>query len=310
MHFRGNWIALLCFTLNGLFAFSARELHAFPLIVRPGDTLAGLAQLLYGRVESERILATANGLERSGGSPMVAGMRLEVPALAYRRTLPGDSWPELATRLLGRAERAPVLAFANGSQPWLRPVENAEILVPYNLRFVAQEGDTLPAVAKRFYGSEKRAWMLAQYNGIKDVALESGQVLLLPITELTLTAAGKEAARTALEVWSGAGAECRAQQAAAAEALPTLLANVRAGRYAESVAQGVELLASSDLTTPQRASIQRQLLEAYVALGLRGRAADACREWRHAEPRARLDPRELSPKLLAACAAPSPRPAP
>jgi hypothetical protein len=304
-----KWIGLLCCSLSALCAFSARELYAFPLIVRPGDTLAGLAQRLYGRVENERILAVANGLERAGGSPLVAGARLEVPTLAYRKAAPEDTWPELATRLLGTPERAAVLAFANDSKPWLRPVENAELLIPYNLRLVAADGDNLATLAKRFYGSEKRAWMLAQYNGIKDVALDPGQVVLLPLTELELTSAGREAARSALEVWSGAGAERRAQQAAAAEALPTLLANVRAGRYVESVAQGVELLAGSALTTPQRASVQRQLLEAYAALGLRGRAADACREWRRAAPRARLDPRELSPKLLAACAAPSPSPA-
>jgi len=146
--------------------------------------------------------------------------------------------------------------------------------------------------------------MIAQYNRMKDVALAPGQVLLLPITELALTEAGREAARAAWEGWSGVGGERREQQVAAAEALPALLASVRAGRYLESVAEGVALLAGSDLTTPQRASVQRQLLEAYAALGARGRAADACREWRRAAPQARLDPRELSPKLLAACALP------
>jgi len=299
----GNLIALACCTLNAFCVLTARDGLAFPLVVRPGDTLAGIAQRVYGRVENERVLATANGLERTGGSSIVPGMRLEVPALAYRRTMRGDTWTELATLLLGGPERAAALAFANDSKPWLRPTDNAEILVPYNLRFVAEDGDTLPAVAKRYFGSEKRTWMIAQYNAIKDVALAPGQVLLLPITELSLTEVGREAARAAWEGWSSVGADRREQQAAAAEALPALLANARAGRYVEAVAQGVALLAGSDLTTPQRASVQRQLLEAYAALGARGRAADACNEWRRAAPQARLDRRELSPKLLAACAA-------
>jgi hypothetical protein len=249
------------------------------------------------------VLAAANGLERMGGSPIVPGMRLEVPALGYRRTTRGDTWAELATRLLGSPERAAVLAFANDSQPWRLPIDNAEILVPYNLRLVAEEGDNLLTVAERFFGNKKRAWMIAQYNGMKDVTLEPGQVLLLPLTELVLTEAGKDAARAALEGWGGAGGERRAEQAAAAVALPTLLGHVRAGRYVETVAQGVALLAGSELTTPQRASVLRQLLEAYAALGARGRAADACRQWQQAAPQARLDPRELSPKLLAACSA-------
>jgi LysM repeat protein len=301
MRLRGKLIALAGCTLTALAASAARDAAAFPLVVKPGDSLAGIAQRVYGRSGNERVLATANGLERGGG-PIAPGTRLEIPSLGYRRTTRGDTWAELATQLLGAPERAATLAFANDSKPWLRPAENAEILVPYNLRFVAEEGDTLPLVAKRYYGSEKRAWMIAQYNAIQDVALAPGQVLLLPITELALTEAGKEESRAAWEGWSGSGGERRAQQVAAAEALPTLLASVRAGRYVESVTLGVALLAGSDLTTPQRASVQRQLLEAYAALGAQGRAADACREWRRAAPQARLDPRELSPKLLAACA--------
>ena len=300
---RGKWLALACCTLNALAALAGGDVAAFPFVVKPGDSLTSIAQRVYGRSGNERVLATANGLERAGSDPIAPGTRLEVPSLGYRRTTRGDTWAELATQLLGAPERAAALAFANDSKPWLRPAENAVILVPYNLRFVAEEGATLAAVAKRYYGTEQRASLIAQYNGIKDIGLAPGQVLLLPITELALTEAGREAARAAWEGWSGIGEERREQQVAAAEALPALLASVRAGHYVESVAQGVALLTGSELTTPQRASVQRQLLEAYAALGARGRAADACREWRRAAPQARLDPRELSPKLLAACAA-------
>ena len=301
MSCRGKMVAFLCCTVHVLLALGEHDVSAFPLVVQPGDSLAGIAQRIYGRVENERVLAAANGLERMGGSPIVAGMRLEVPALGYRRTIRGDTWPELATRLLGGPERAAVLAFANASQPWRTPIDNAEIVIPYNLRFVAEEGDSLLTAAERFFGNKKRAWMIAQYNGLKDVTLEPGQVLLLPLTELTLTAAGKDAARAALDGWGGAGGERREQQAAAAVALPILLGHIRAGRYVESVAEGVALLEGSELTTPQRASVLRQLLEAYAALGAHGRASEACRQWQQAAPQARLDPRELSPKLLAAC---------
>ncbi len=285
-------------------ALTARELGAFPLVVQPGDTLAGIAQRIYGRVEHEGLLVAANGLEVRGGIAVVPGMRLEVPALAYRRTTHGDTWPALATVLLGAPQRAAVLAFANDSKPWLLPTDNAEILIPYNLRFVAEGGENILDVAERFLGNKKRAWMLAEYNGIKNVLLEPGQLLLIPLTELSLTEAGRQAARQALEGWGDNGSERRARQGAAAEELPALLADVRAGRYAEAVARGVGLLAGGALTTPHTASVQRQLLEAYAALGAKGRAAGACREWRKAAPRASLDPVELSPKLLAACRPP------
>jgi hypothetical protein len=235
------------------------------------------------------------------------GLRLEVPAVTYRRTAQGDTWPALAAVLLGAPHRAAVLAFANDSKPWLLPTDNAEIVVPYNLRYVAEGGETIVDVAERFLRNKKRAWMLAEYNGIKNVVLEAGQLLLVPLADLRLTDAGRLAARQSLDGWDDGAGERRAQQLRAAEELPSLLGDVRAGRYAEAVARGVALLAAMELTTPQRASVQRQLLEAYAALGAPGRAAEACREWRAAAPRARLDAVELSPKLLAACRA---RPAP
>lgn len=274
---------------------------AFPMVVQPGDTLAGLAERIYGRVENESLLVAANGLDASGGIAIAPGMRIEVPAVSYRRVAPGDTWPALATELLGAPQRSAVLAFANDSKPWLLPTENAEILVPYNLRFVAEGSSNLVDVAERFLGSQKRTWMLAEYNGLKEALLDPGQVILVPLTELTLTEAGREAARRAATAWSGVGGEARAEQATAARALPALLADARAGRYVEVVARGAALLDGSDLTTLQRASIHRQLLEAYVALGANGRAAAACREWQRAAPRARLDPARLSPKLIAVC---------
>jgi hypothetical protein len=280
---------------------SVAEARAFPLVVQSGDTLAGIAQRVYGRVEYEGLLVSANGLDAHGGIPIAAGMRLEVPALAYRRVAAGDTWASLATSLLGSAARAPVLAFANDSKPWLAPTENAEIIVPYNLRFVAEGGENLSVVAERFLGDKKRAWMLASYNGLDDLQLRAGQLVLIPLTDLRLTVIGQEAARRALDGWGGTGGERRAEQTAANGELHALLADVRGGRYTEAVARGVALLAGSALTTPQRALVQRQLLEAYAALGATGRAADACREWRRAAPRARVEPREMSPKLVAAC---------
>jgi LysM domain len=286
-----------------IYLYMTREASAFPIVVQQGDTLAGIAQRIYGRVEYEGLLVSANGLEAHGGIAITAGMRLEVPALAYRRVGPGDTWATLATSLLGSAARASVLAFANDGKPWQSPTENAEIRIPYNLRFVAEGGENILDVAERFLRDKKFAWMLSSYNGIQNVVLEAGQLLLIPLTDLELTAAGQQAARRALEGWGSLGGERRAEQAAAGAELPALLADVRGGRYTEAVARGVALLVGSSLTTPQQATVQRQLLEAYAALGATGRAADACREWRRAAPRARIDPVEMSPKLVAACRA-------
>lgn len=296
----------LCGYAVGLLLISlwARPVGAFPWVVQPGETLATIAERVYGRVEYERLLVSANSLEIQGGVSIVPGMRLELPAIAYRRVVHGDTWSSLAAALLGSAERSAVLAFANDSKPWRLPIENAEILIPYNLRFVAEGGEAIDDLANRFLGNKKRAWMLYRYNGLESVLLERGQVLLLPLTELPLTPLGQDAARQAREGWGAAGGERRVQQLAAANELPALLGDVRSGRYVEAVSRGVALLAGSALTTPQRASVQRQLLEAYSALGAMGRATQACQDWRRNAPRARLDPAELSPKLIRACSAP------
>jgi hypothetical protein len=278
---------------------------AFPYVVQPGETLAAIAQRLYGRADREALLVTANGLALDGGVPIVPGMRLEVPAVSHRRTTRADSWPALATELLGAPERAGVLAFANESKPWERPADGAEIIVPYNLRIIAGNGETLNDVALRFLGDKKRTWMLAQYNGMQDVRLERGQVVLVPLTDLPLTPEGRREAQRAAGVQSGLGGEQRALQSQAASELPELLGDVRYGRYVEAVARGERLLAGRALSAPQRAVVHRQLLEAYAALGLTGRAADECQAWRRYAPGVRLSPAQLSPKLLAACTRPS-----
>jgi hypothetical protein len=69
----------------------------------------------------------------------------------------------------------------------------------------------------------------------------------------------------------------------------------------DAVRRGNRFLSSAELTKAQLASVNRQLLEAYVALDAPGLAAEACAEWRKHDPNARLDPIKLSPKLMKAC---------
>ena len=92
----------------------------------------------------------------------------------------------------------------------------------------------------------------------------------------------------------------RTQQHVAQE-IPALVADVRAGRYAEAVARGTRFVASGALTEPQRALVEQKLTEAYVALDAPGLAAAACSEWKKRDHAAHLDPIVTSPKIIAAC---------
>ena len=276
--------------------------NAFSYVVQPGDTLAGLAERFYGKIQNERLLVVANALDAQGGSKIVPGMRLEVPALTYVRIGSGQKWKDLAHSLLGGEHRAHALAEANDSKAWLFPPADAEIVVPYNLRIVATGNETVVGLAYLYLGDRRKAWMLDHYNERKGRRLTRGDVLLLPLVDIELTEAGKQAAtRAELLASKEAGGAERAAQARVQRELPELHADVRAGRYLDAVRRGLGFLSLGELTKPQRARIHRQLLEAYVALGATGHAAESCRRWSLEAPDAKLDPVWLSPKIIDAC---------
>lgn len=299
MQRRSRFLGLLAFC--GLTALLGQA-KAFTHIVAEKDTLASIAERYYGRIQFEKLLVAANDLDARGGSPIVRGMRLEVPALGHRVVKQGETWDSLAAELLGSPRRSDVLSLANDSSPWLTPEEGAEIVVPFNLRVLPDTGDTLITIAYRFYGDMNRAWVLDRYNLLEGRKLQQGDVVLVPLTELPLTEQGKQAARaSAGAACSQAQGETRATQKKVAQEMPALLSDIRSGRYVDAVARGTRFLASAELSEPQVGLVHRQLLEAYVALEAAGLAANACAEWLKRSPGATLSPLELSPKILKAC---------
>lgn len=291
------------------------DARAFPYVVQKGDTLASIAERFYGRIQHEKVLVAANALDAHGGTPIVPGMLLEIPAVSHRRVRKGDAWPALATELLGARHRADVLAIANGTSPWLPPAEGAEIVVPYNLPVITTGGDTIVTIAFKFLGDMNKAWVLDHYNGLQGKRLGRGDVVLVPMTDLPLTEQGRTAARSAAgALHSQAAGDTRQTQRKVHAELPALIADVRNGRYVDAATRGTRFLASGTLTRPQLATVHRQLLEAFAALDAPGLATASCNEWRKNDPSARVDPVLMSPKLVAACerglAAPAPAPAP
>jgi LysM repeat protein len=299
----GVWKLAVVVGLWGLTLGWSSPGNAFPHVVQPDETLAKIAERVYGLVEYEKILVTANGLDVGGGIGIVPGMRIEIPANEHIRVQAGDSWASLAEKYLGSKKRGDIFASANDVSAWIQPEEGAEIKVPYNLRVVVKPQDNLVLIARRFLKSKNQAWSLAMYNGIKgDKQLKKGSVFLVPLTKLTLTPQGKaEAARAWSAIQSEGGGSSREAQKRAEAQLPALLSDVRNGRYVDAISQGTQMLALGELSRPQIALIQRQLLEAFAALGAQGLAKAACKSWRQADPNAVLDPVYLSPKLLAAC---------
>jgi len=298
-------VRLAALALAGALATLASDAAGYTRMVTKGETLAKIAITVYGDAKYEPVLVAANGLDAQGGSVIVPGMRVVIPAPIYHRATAGETWADLAERYLADRSRAETLARANSGVSWVPPVEGQAVEVPPVIAHIVAEGETMPKIAQRYLFDQNRAWELATYNGKKlDVPLARGDVLLVPLAGLALTTDGDaEAKRASCE---GGGGTHGVQKRVEAE-LPDLLSSVRAGRYAEAVAHGNRLVGSGDLSRAQQATVQRALVEAYVALGASGPALAACAAYKaalpggEAEAKKLLAPRSTSPKIRAAC---------
>jgi len=271
-------------------AFSG-DARAFTHIVKPGETLAQIAERMYASPKLEVVLVGANALDVQGGAVIVPGMRLEVPAPGHRTIVSGETWAALALLWLGSGDpaRAELLALSNRGVPWVPPTEGQEIEIPAVITYIAGESETVNSIAARFWADPNRGWELNPYNRREGVLVRRGEVVLVPMPNLKLTDAGKVAG-IALE-----------QQRRADADLPQLLADVRYGRYGEALARGNRILGGGSLTRSQLATVHRSLLEAYVAIDARAAASAACTAWRANDPAAVVDPVRVSPKIIAAC---------
>jgi hypothetical protein len=132
--------------------------------------------------------------------------------------------------------------------------------------------------------------------------MHRGEIILVPLADLALTEAGLAEARVSLGLaCSEVDVGALATQRRADADLPGVVADVREGRYVESVARGNRVLGSGQLTRPQLAVLYRALLEAYVALEAPREAKEACASLHANAGDVKLDPMTTSPKIRAAC---------
>ena len=168
---------------------------------------------------------------------------------------------------------------------------------------IASAGDKTTDLAQRYYGDRDRAWEIHSFNGLAKAELVRGQVVLVPLVDLTLTEAGREeASRAAGLDRSQAGGSALGTQKKVDAELPELLAEVRTGRWVEAVSRGSRMIGTPDLSRAQLATIHRALTTAYVAVDAKGLAASECIAWKANDPGAKeLDPVMVSPKIRAVC---------
>jgi len=272
---------------------------AYVHVVREGETLASIAQRYYGDPRLESILVAENGLAEQGGSAIVVGMRLVIPATRYHTAEDGETWSRLSIRFYGDPRRAFLLADENGVSVNERPDVGSEIVVPYPLRHVAGQNDTMTKVADLYYGDRDEAGLLRRFNNRRGNRLARGKLVLVPLRDLELSEEG----RRAIEQATGSrpsGGETRDRQAQIAEAMPELIAHVARGRFAEAIAFGNRLLGAGDLTGNQLVSIHRQLATAYVAYDRVDLAVTSLEEVLSRQPDLEPDRLRTSPKVVGA----------
>lgn len=267
-------------------------------VVRANETLASIAQHYYGDARRESVLVSENGLNSQGGSPIVVGLRLDIPAVAFHRVQEGETWSVLAKLYYGEASRAYAIIEANEGAPGDHPDPGAELLIPYPVRHAVGQTDTLRSIAKLYFNDENETAPIRRFNTIKRNRIQRGQILLVPIADLRLTDKGKEAAKAQEHAALNGGA-IRDKQARIAAELPQLREHVRRGRFADAVAMGNRLLGQGDYTGNQLVTIQRELGTAYVALGSDSMAVAAFVQALTQQPDLELDTARTSPKVLA-----------
>lgn len=265
-------------------------------VVREGETLASIAERYYGDARREKVLVMENGLHLDGATISI-GMRLSLPTVAYHRVAEGETWNIIAARYFGTARRAETIIDAN---PSIRGAVDpgAVIVVPYPLRYVASQTESLVEVARHFYSDPDAVTWLYQFNTIRGDRLERGQVILVPLRDLTFSAEGRRLLGE--ESSTTQAREMRETQSRIDAELPKLLEQNRTGQYLEALSIAQRLIGTGALTERQELVVQEALGTTYIALERRDLAIAAFRRVLELNPRFSLEERRTSPRVLEA----------
>src|SRR6185312_3829935 len=124
---------------------------------------------------------------------VIEGLHLIIPTVRYHRVAAGETWRSIAQRYYADPSRSIALLRANNGRENAPPEEGAQLLVPYPLRHLAHANESMAAISQLYYGRDEHR-MLRSFNGGKS-KVSRGQVVLVPLFDLTLSQAGNERVR-------------------------------------------------------------------------------------------------------------------
>ncbi len=261
--------------------------------VRPTETLASIAEHYYGDASREALLVAANVLNAQANLSIVPGMRIMIPSVGYYRVQPGDTWLHLAQREMGAGSRALYLAQMNNANALVPPAAGSVLRVPYLLRYVVLGDEQLADIVRRYEGERVTVPFVLDFNHLSSSRLQRGQVVMLPMADLTLRE--EPVCESAAPL-----ASANAVQRQVDHDIPALASLVAHGQYVEAVALGSHLARSGPLSVAQRVAVDRSLAEALSALDRADLAAEAFRDALQADRSLTLDENTTAPKVLEA----------
>ena len=134
-----------------------------------GETLSALALRFYGDAELYRLIASASGI--ADPDVINVGQRLIMPDFTRYTVVAGDTLSALAARFYGDAELDWLIASASGIAESSVVNVGQRLIIPEITKYTVVAGDTLAALAVRFYGDVAFYPLIAKVNGIADPAV-------------------------------------------------------------------------------------------------------------------------------------------
>ena len=143
-----------------------------------GETLSALALRFYGDAELYRLIATASGI--ADPNVIDVGQRLIMPDFTRYTVVAGDTLSGLAQRFYGDAQLDWLIAGASGIAESAVINAGQRLIIPDITRYTVVAGDTLSALALRFYGDASFYPLIATVNGIPNPNfINVGRVLVI-----------------------------------------------------------------------------------------------------------------------------------
>lgn len=145
--------------------------------VKQKDTLDLIAAEYYGDRAYGAFIVVENKLKK-GVQP---SMRLRIPITREITAAKGDTFATLAQTYLGDEKRGQFLAEYNNLPVDESLATGTALTIPFQITYVSETGESLGAIAARFYGDSKHAELLKRYNFMDKSTLDKGEALEIPV---------------------------------------------------------------------------------------------------------------------------------